>query len=113
MWLYDFLFPMIRLSEPLKLRHARPPKQSPGGRYAHFFSIVLYICLSSKPVSNCVIYVQNWKKFGNSEYDQPGPNVATTTVSDDVFMTFISNKEVQCSYTEFPNICNNSKDRNV
>lgn len=37
---------------------------------------------------------QNWKKFGNSEFDAPGPNVATTTVSDDVFMTFISSKEV-------------------
>lgn len=38
---------------------------------------------------------QNWKKFGNSEFDAPGPNVATTTVSDDVFMTFISSKEVR------------------
>lgn len=37
---------------------------------------------------------QNWKKFGNSEFDAPGPNVATTTVSDDVFMTFITSKEV-------------------
>lgn len=39
--------------------------------------------------------MQNWKKFGNSEYDAPGPNVATTTVSDDVYMTFISSKEVR------------------
>lgn len=43
----------------------------------------------------CVcFFFQNWKKFGNSEFDAPGPNVATTTVSDDVFMTFISSKEV-------------------
>lgn len=40
---------------------------------------------------------QNWKKFGNSEFDAPGPNVATTTVSDDVFMTFITSKEVSGS----------------
>uniref|UniRef100_A0A3Q4H3S5 Eukaryotic translation initiation factor 3 subunit G n=1 Tax=Neolamprologus brichardi TaxID=32507 RepID=A0A3Q4H3S5_NEOBR len=45
-------------------------------------------------VSNIILHsFQNWKKFGNSEYDAPGPNVATTTVSDDVFMTFISSKE--------------------
>ncbi|XP_051994393.1 eukaryotic translation initiation factor 3 subunit G-like [Xyrauchen texanus] len=36
---------------------------------------------------------KNLKKFGNSDFDQPGPNVATMTVSDDVFMTFTSNKE--------------------
>jgi len=41
------------------------------------------------------ISFQNWKKFGNSEFDAAGPNVATTTVSDDVFMTFISSKEVR------------------
>lgn len=43
----------------------------------------------------CFIFPQNWKKFGNSEFDAPGPNVATTTVSDDVFMTFITSKEVR------------------
>lgn len=48
---------------------------------------------------------QNWKKFGNSEFDAPGPNVATTTVSDDVFMTFISSKEVRiCSLHPHPTI---------
>lgn len=41
------------------------------------------------------LFLQNWKKFGNSERDAPGPNVATTTVSDDVFMTFISSKDVR------------------
>lgn len=40
-------------------------------------------------------HLQNWKKFGNSEFDAAGPNVATTTVSDDVYMTFISSKEVR------------------
>ncbi|NXO07181.1 EIF3G factor, partial [Oriolus oriolus] len=46
---------------------------------------------------------QNWKKFGNSEFDAPGPNVATTTVSDDVFMTFITSKEdLNCQEEEDP-----------
>jgi hypothetical protein len=43
---------------------------------------------------HCFLGAQNWKKFGNSEFDPPGPNVATTTVSDDVSMTFITSKEV-------------------
>nr|XP_060483690.1 eukaryotic translation initiation factor 3 subunit G [Panthera onca] len=46
---------------------------------------------------------QNWKKFGNSEFDPPGPNVATTTVSDDVSMTFITSKEdLNCQEEEDP-----------
>lgn len=50
-----------------------------------------------------ILSFQNWKKFGNSEFDAPGPNVATTTVSDDVFMTFISSKEVRicCEVYDF------------
>lgn len=50
---------------------------------------------------NVLLSFQNWKKFGNSEFDAPGPNVATTTVSDDVFMTFISSKEVHCVFLSF------------
>lgn len=54
-------------------------------------------------MSHIILHPQNWKKFGNSEYDAPGPNVATTTVSDDVFMTFISSKEVRIIF--FPHSC--------
>ncbi|XP_066449658.1 uncharacterized protein [Eleutherodactylus coqui] len=35
---------------------------------------------------------KNWKKVGNSQYGPPGPNIANT-VSDDIEMTFITNKE--------------------
>lgn len=60
----------------------------------------MVVCLGYPTVGSFVLTVpillgaQNWKKFGNSEFDPPGPNVATTTVSDDVSMTFITSKEV-------------------
>ncbi|XP_056425111.1 eukaryotic translation initiation factor 3 subunit G [Hyla sarda] len=49
--------------------------------------------IENRKASKVVARRKNWKKFGNSEYDPPGPNVATTTVSDDVLMTFITSKE--------------------
>ncbi|XP_041097964.1 eukaryotic translation initiation factor 3 subunit G [Polyodon spathula] len=49
--------------------------------------------IETRKASKAVARRKNWKKFGLSEFDAPGPNVATTTVSDDVYMTFISSKE--------------------
>ncbi|CAH2273133.1 eukaryotic translation initiation factor 3 subunit G [Pelobates cultripes] len=55
--------------------------------------IVRTFKIETRKASKVVARRKNWKKFGNSEYDPPGPNVATTTVSDDVLMTFITSKE--------------------
>lgn len=38
---------------------------------------------------------QAWKKFGAADSDGPGPNPATTTVNDEIFMNFVTNKEVR------------------
>ncbi|TRY83746.1 hypothetical protein DNTS_003961 [Danionella cerebrum] len=57
------------------------------------FKIIRTFKIETRKASKAVARRKNWKKFGNSVSDAPGPNVATTTVSDDVFMTFISSKE--------------------
>ncbi|XP_077326318.1 eukaryotic translation initiation factor 3 subunit G [Lithobates pipiens] len=55
--------------------------------------IVRTFKIETLKASKVVARRKNLKKFGNSEFDPPGPNVATTTVSDDVLMTFITSKE--------------------
>uniref|UniRef100_H0XYA7 Eukaryotic translation initiation factor 3 subunit G n=1 Tax=Otolemur garnettii TaxID=30611 RepID=H0XYA7_OTOGA len=65
------------------------------------FKIVFRI--ETRKASKVVARRKNWKKFGNSEFDPLGPNVATTTISDDVSMTFITSKEdLNCQEEEDP-----------
>lgn len=91
-----------RLCGPSRSRQEKPQKLLPGERSAFKLNLVgaaFTLKWTTLWLKSCVVFYivfsfQNWKKFGNSEFDAPGPNVATTTVSDDVFMTFISSKEV-------------------
>ncbi|KAH0507008.1 Eukaryotic translation initiation factor 3 subunit G [Microtus ochrogaster] len=43
------------------------------------FKIVRTFRIETRKASKAVTRRKNWKKFGNSEFDPPGPNVATTT----------------------------------
>lgn len=44
-------------------------------------------------VSKAMAIRKNWKKFGESEDDKPGPNSKTTLVSEEIQMQFITNKD--------------------
>uniref|UniRef100_UPI000B4CA33E eukaryotic translation initiation factor 3 subunit G n=1 Tax=Lonchura striata TaxID=40157 RepID=UPI000B4CA33E len=81
-----------------------PPEVARAGRKCRAaFPIIRTFRIETRKASKAVARRKNWKKFGNSEFDAPGPNVATTTVSDDVFMTFITSKEdLNCQEEEDP-----------
>jgi len=49
--------------------------------------------ITKQIVSKSIAQRKVWKKFGDSQADKPGPNSATTMVSEDVYMQFLSSKE--------------------
>jgi len=49
--------------------------------------------IEKKLVSKSVAKRKGWQKFGMSKNDRPGPDPATTVVSEEIMMNFVHNKE--------------------
>ncbi|XP_066293596.1 eukaryotic translation initiation factor 3 subunit G-like isoform X3 [Branchiostoma lanceolatum] len=49
--------------------------------------------VETRKASKTIARRKAWPKFGESEYEGPGPNPSTTAICDDIFMTFVTNKE--------------------
>lgn len=54
------------------------------------FEVVATYKIIHKKVPRVVAERKNWKKFGASEKDGPGPNISTTYVADEVEIQFIN-----------------------
>lgn len=55
--------------------------------------IVRYYKIENRRVPQAVAQRKSWKKFGLSSNDPPGPNPATTIISEDIFMQFVGNRD--------------------